>query len=72
MSVPRPVTVWYSGGSKGHCKTVRTALVCASRWVLQDKQIRAVITHEGTEVAEVYRSGKECVLRWSRVNYLEL
>lgn len=64
MSKPRPVIVWYSGGSSGHCCSIRSALVCATRWIVNEKQKRAVITLDGIWVAEADRIGNELLITW--------
>lgn len=63
---PRPVKVFYEGGGIGHCKSVKSALVCATKHMLEDGMHRANVTHEDVPVADITRVGNNVQLHWKR------
>lgn len=66
---PRPVKVYYQGGRLGHCKSVKSAIACATRHILLDNSgtfNKANITYEDVPVAEVQRSKNRIETSWKR------
>jgi hypothetical protein len=63
---PRPVKVYYQGGSIGHCKTVRAALANATRHMLNGGIVKANVTYEDVPVADIERHGQAIKMTWKR------
>tara|TARA_R110000868_G_scaffold5782_1_gene33949 strand:- start:24960 stop:25244 length:285 start_codon:yes stop_codon:yes gene_type:complete len=63
---PRPVKVFYEGGGIGHCKSVKSALACATKHMLEDGFTRANVTYEDVPVADIVRHKQQVHLTWKR------
>jgi hypothetical protein len=65
---PRPVKVYYPGGTFGHCKSVRSALAAVTKHMLADPDmLRVNITYEDVPVADVEWDRKtSIVLQWKK------
>ena len=68
---PRPVKVYYQGGSIGHCKSVKSAIACATKHMLFETGSfnKANITYEDVPVAEVERTGPKIVTSWKTYHF---
>lgn len=67
----RPIAIAYPGGHSGHCKTLRNALVAATRRLLVEKaDEKATITYHDEVVADVTRAGSKLRVQW-RVTWAE-
>lgn len=61
----RPISVAYPGGHSGHCKTLRNALVCATRRMLVDEvDDKATIYYASELAADVTRVGSRLSIKW--------
>ena len=65
---PRPVKIFYPGGSIGHCKSVQSALANATKHMLADPEIlRVNITYENVPVADIEWDRKTSIaLTWKK------
>lgn len=63
---PRPVKVYYNGGQIGHCKSVKSAITCATQHMLNEGETfnKANITYEDVPVADVERNGNKIATTW--------
>lgn len=53
----RPLIVHYSGGHVGHCSTMQSAIVAATRWLLQDAAKHAeIVSPLGVPLARLERT----------------
>lgn len=69
---PRPVKVFYPGGSVGHCKSVKSAIICATRHLLTGGGMAtATLTYEDVPVAELERTGNKIATNWKQ-HYFEV
>lgn len=61
----RPIAVHYPGGYVGHCKTLRNALVAATRRMLVDEiDDKATVYYQDEVVADVVRVGHKLQVMW--------
>lgn len=63
---PRPFQVHYEGGTVGHCRTVRNALVSATRHILLKNGKKATIFSDGIMIADVEQSGYQVLIKWRK------
>jgi hypothetical protein len=63
---PRPFKVHYEGGTCGHCRTVRNALVSATRHILLQGGKKATIFSDGIMIADGEQSGMQVLIKWRR------
>lgn len=63
---PRPISVFYSGGGHpGYCKSVRSAVVSATRRLLaEDTLQRANIVHQGGILADLDKVFGKITITW--------
>jgi hypothetical protein len=61
----RPIAVHYPGGHVGHCKTLRNALVAATRRMLVDEvDDKATVYYQDEVIADIVRSGHRLQVMW--------
>lgn len=65
-SSPRPVEICYSGGGyPGHCKSIRRAIVSATRHIMETSgAARANILIDGEIVADLDKVFGRCFITW--------
>jgi hypothetical protein len=63
---PRPIKVYYEGGGVGSCKTIRNAIVAATRQVIFGSARTCNIYSEGIHVCDVVRSGNQVLTKWRK------
>lgn len=63
---PRPVTLHYSFGYTGHCKSVKNAIIAASRHLLNGQTKRVNIEVDGAIVADLDMSFNKVTIHWVR------
>ena len=63
---PRPVEICYSGDRHpGHCKSIRNAIVSATRHVLETTgAARANIVIDGEVIADLDKTMGKCFITW--------
>jgi hypothetical protein len=72
-AIPRPVTVHYPWGRTGYCKSVRSAIVCVTRHMMDPTKDlkRANIEIDGTVIADLDKTLNRVVTNWKKgwLNY---
>lgn len=70
MARPRPICIYYPGGTMGHTINVRNAIVAATRRLLDEryddhKTHQVNIMHEASHVADVVRTARSVQVKWA-------